>query len=102
MPFEYDSIKRELIQDLHLDVFTPEHQEELLSIMGEVLLKRIFLETMEKIGGTGVAEYEKLLDALAGQDQIDNFFEQKIPGYPVFVRSIVDAFKEEMSQDKMM
>ncbi len=96
MALDYTSIKEELVRDLHLEQLPKDKQEALLANMGEVLLKRIFLETMEKIGDAGVAEYEALLDAGAKQEAIDAFFDQKIPGYDIFVRGIVTAFKEEM------
>lgn len=96
MALEYDSIKEELIRELRLEPLPKDKQEALLVSMGEALLKRIFLETMDKIGDAGVAEYEALLDTGAKQDAIDSFFEQKIPGYDIFVRGIITRFKEEM------
>jgi hypothetical protein len=58
-----------------------------------VLLKH-FLETMEKIGESGVREYEALFNKGAKQEEIEAFLERGF-GYTVFVRGIVDKFKEE-------
>lgn len=96
MALDYESIKEELVRELRLELLPKDQQEMLLASMGEALLKRIFLETMEKIGDAGVAEYEVLLDQGAKQEEIDAFFDKKIPGYAIFVRGIVTAFKEEM------
>lgn len=98
MAIDYTALKDELVKEFHLENISEEKQEELLGKMGEALLKRIFLETMEKIGDAGVAEYEALLEKAAKEDEIDAFFESKIPGYNVFVRSIVENFKSEMKK----
>lgn len=95
MALDQEALKKELIESFHLEDVPAEKQEALLSKMGEALLKRIFLETMEKIGETGVTEYEALLDKGATQEEIEAFLENKIPGYNIFVRGVVTKFKEE-------
>jgi len=98
MALDYAVLKDEFVKEFHLEKVSEEKQEELLAKMGEALLKRIFLETMEKIGDQGVAEYEKMLEKNAKEDEIDAFFESKIPGYNVFVRNIVEDFKTAMQK----
>lgn len=95
MALDQEVLKKELIESFHLEGVPADKQEALLVKMGEALLKRIFLETMEKIGETGVTEYEALLDRGATQEEIEVFLENKIPGYNVFVRGVVEKFKEE-------
>lgn len=96
MALDQEALKKELIEAFHLEGIPVDKQEELISKMGEALLKRIFLETMEKIGDEGVKEYEALLDKAAKQEEIEVFLENKIPGYNIFVRGVVEKFKEEM------
>lgn len=96
MALEYNTLTEELVRELHLGELPQDKREALLASMGEALLKRIFLETMEKIGDAGATEYEALLDRGAKQEEVDVFLEKKIPGYDIFVRGIVTAFKEEM------
>lgn len=95
---DQEALKKELIEAFHLEGIPEDKQEALLSKMGEALLKRIFLETMEKMGEAGVTEYEALLDKGAKQEEIEAFLENKIPGYNIFVRGVVDKFKEEMKE----
>jgi hypothetical protein len=95
---DQEALKQELITAFHLEGIPEDKQEALISKMGEALLKRIFLETMEKIGDAGVAEYEVLFDKGAKQEEIEAFLENKIPGYNIFVRGVVDKFKEEMAE----
>lgn len=99
MALDYKELMSEFAKEFELTNVPQEKQEELLAKMGEALLKRIFLDTMEKIGDDGVREYEALLDKGAKQDEIDAFFESKIPGYNVFVSDIVSDFKHEMKKD---
>lgn len=98
MALDQEALKKELTEAFHLEGLPVSKQEELLAKIGEALLKRIFLETMEKMGDAYVKEYEALLDNDAKQEEIEAFFEKKIPGYNIFVRGVVTRFKEEMAE----
>lgn len=98
MALDQEALRKELIATFHLENVSQEKQDELLSKIGEALLKRIFLETMEKMGDANVKEYEQLLDKGAEQEEVEAFFEKKIPGYNIFVRGVVERFKEEMAE----
>ena len=75
MALDQEVLKKELISAFHLEGIPADKQEALLSKIGEALLKRIFLETMEKIGEAGATEYEALLDKEAKQEEIEEFLE---------------------------
>lgn len=92
-------LRDELIKAFHLEQIPEDKRDELLEKMGEALLKRVFLATMEKIGDDGVAEYEILLEKEAKPEEVEAFFEAKIPGYDVFVRDVATEFKEEMTKE---
>ncbi|MFZ3031443.1 MAG: DUF5663 domain-containing protein [Candidatus Moraniibacteriota bacterium] len=98
MALDQTQLREELIKAFHLEQIPDDKRDELLEKMGEALLKRVFLATMDKIGDDGVAEYELLLEKEAKQDEIEAFFETKIPGYDVFVRDVATEFKEEMTK----
>ena len=99
MALDQTQLREELIQAFHLEQIPEDKRDELLEKMGEALLKRVFLATLEKIGDEGVKEYEALLDQSAKQEEIEAFFESKIPGYDVFVREVATEFKEEMTKN---
>lgn len=101
MALDQEALKKELIEAFHLEEVPADKQEELLSKIGEALLKRIFLETMEKMGDENVKEYEALLDKEAKQEELEAFFESKIPGYNIFVRDVVTKFKQELAEGAM-
>lgn len=96
MAINYKAIMDDLVVDLGLDRLSPEKQEALLLKMGEALTKRIFIDTMEKLGESGMAEYEKLMDNNPSQEDVEAFLTNKIPDYDAFVEKIVEDFKVEM------
>lgn len=100
MALDYQAVQKELTEHFQLDKVPEEKREELLTKMGEALFKRIFLETMEKIGESGVAEYDKLLERKASVEEIDAFLESKIPDYNGFLRSVVEKFKSDMKKEE--
>jgi hypothetical protein len=88
--------RQEIIETFGLEDLAPEKQDELISKVGEVFLKRLFLATLDKLGTQGSKEYEGLLEKEASVDEIEAFLEVKIPNYPVFVRGVVTDFKNDM------
>lgn len=98
MAIDQAQLREELIKAFHLENIPEDKRDELLEKMGEALLKHIFLATMEKIGDAGVKEYESLLERPAPAEEIEAFFEKKIPGYNVFIREVADEFKAEMTK----
>jgi hypothetical protein len=99
MALDQAQLREELIKAFHLENIPEDKRDELMEKMGEVLVKRVFLATMEKIGDEGVKEYEALLDKEAKAEEIEAFFESKIPGYDVFVKGVATEFKDEMAKE---
>jgi hypothetical protein len=87
-----------LIKDLGIDTLSQDKQNELIIKMTEVLLKRIFLETMEKLGEKGREEYEKMSEGEVQPEQVEAFFKEKIHNYDEMVQQIVEEFRGEMMQ----
>ena len=87
-----------LIKDLGIDTLSEDKQNELIIKMTEVLLRRIFLETMEKLGEKGREEYEKITQGEATPEQMEAFFKNNIKDYDEMVRGIIAEFKIEMMQ----
>ncbi|MFA5777816.1 MAG: DUF5663 domain-containing protein [Parcubacteria group bacterium] len=94
---DQDQIKKTLMEELGLSDLPQDKQEELVIKMTEVLLKRIFLETMEKLDDSGKGEYQKLVESgEATPEQMEEFLKSKIANYDELVQKVVDEFKEEM------
>lgn len=85
-----------LIKDLGINTLSKNKQDELLIKMTEVLLKRIFLETMEKLGEQGREEYEKIIEGEVTPEQMEEFFMNNIKDYDKMVERVIEEFKNEM------
>lgn len=86
----------QLIKDLGIDTLSQDKQNELIIKMTEVLLKRIFLETMDKLGEEGREEYEKMSEGEIEPQQVEEFFKEKITDYDEMVQGIIEEFRGEM------
>ena len=91
-------IQKQLIEELGLASLPREKQEELLIKMTEVLLKRIFVETMEKLNDEDLKTYEKMVDAGEDPEKIGAFLKEKVYNYDAMVEKIIMDFKEEMKK----
>ena len=100
MTLQYEQLKQQFIDEFGLGVLAPEKQDEIIASMTEAVMKRIFVETMEKLGEAGMDEYEKLIEQGPEQSQIEEFLKGKIPEYDSMVKQIVADFKTEMKGDK--
>jgi len=90
------TVLAKLIKDLGIDTLSRDKQNELIIKMTEVLLKRIFLETMEKLGEQGREEYEKIIQGEVNSEKVEAFLKEKIKNYDDMVQVIVDEFRHEM------
>lgn len=86
----------QLVKDLGIDTLSQEKQNELIIKMTEVLLKRIFLETMEKLGEKGREEYEKMSEGEVEPEQVEAFFRERINNYDEMINQVIEEFKGEM------
>ncbi len=92
-----NQIQKTLMEELGLTDLPQDKQEELIIKMTEVLLRRIFLETMEKLDDSGKNEYQKLVEGEnATPEKMEEFLKSKINNYDQLVQKVVDEFKEEM------
>ena len=96
MDIDYSKIEAELIESLALAGLPKPKQEELLAKMLEALLKRIFMETMERLGEQGMTDYEALIDTTPSEAAVGKFLDERIPEYSAFVQNIVDQFKKDI------
>ncbi|HOF42537.1 MAG TPA: DUF5663 domain-containing protein [Candidatus Moranbacteria bacterium] len=88
----------QLMKDLGMNTLPQDKQNELLIKMTEVLLKRIFIETMDKLGEKGREEYMKMTEEgkEVTPEQVEAFFKEKIKNYDGMIKGVIEEFKEEM------
>jgi hypothetical protein len=93
---DQNQTKQTIIDELGLAVLPEDKKEKLLIKMTEVVLKRIFLETMEKLNEKDQEDFSRLIDAGTEPDKLENFLQGKITGYDEMAKKIILDFKKEM------
>ncbi|MEI7425547.1 MAG: DUF5663 domain-containing protein [Candidatus Moraniibacteriota bacterium] len=91
-------IQKELLEELGLTSLPQDKQEEILIKMTEVLLKRIFVETMGKLSDTDRETYEKMVDEKSDPEKIGEFLKENVYNYDEMVQKVIIDFKEEMKK----
>lgn len=89
----------ELVDDMGILDFPENEKIQLLEKVGELVLKRIFVEAMEKIGEDGRRDYQDLIEKKAGAEDIRNFFNEKIKNFDTFADDVIDEIRDEMKHD---
>jgi len=95
---DQNEIQKNIIDELGLSGLPEEKKKELSEKMTEVVLKRIFIETMYRLSEEDQAGYEKMIDENAGPEEVEKFLREKIPNYDDMIKKILEDFKEEMKK----
>ncbi len=95
---DYTATLHQIAEEMGFAELEETQKAELVAKMGEALLKRILMETFDRLGETGMAEYDALIDRDAQEEEITAFLNAKIPNYEKMVAKIVEEFKETMKQ----
>jgi predicted nucleic acid-binding OB-fold protein len=93
---EQTKIKKALLAELNLSDISEEKQDELLAKMGEVILKKIFIETVEKLDEVGRKHFSEMLNEERTVEEIEEFLKIKIPDYDIMVERIVKELKDKL------
>ena len=94
-----NQIEQSIIDELGLSELSEEKKEQLLIKMTEAVLKRIFLETMERLNEKDQDEYSRLIEGNVEPEKLESFLEEKISNYDGMVKKIINDFKEEMKNN---
>ncbi len=86
----------DLMKELGLDNLPEDKQDELVIKMTEVILKRMFVETMGRLNVSDQEKLGEMMESQATPEQIENFLKEKIADYDAMLAGIVEKFKEEM------
>jgi len=91
-------IREAIMKELGLEKLSQEKQEELIAKMGEVILKKMFLETVEKLDEDGRKHFERMLEEKRTPEEIEEFLKVKIPDYDEILKKIVMDLKEDLKK----
>jgi hypothetical protein len=94
-----NQLQQTIIDELGMSELPKEKQEQLLSQMTEVVLQRIFIETMQKLSTLDQEEYAKMVENKATPDEVEAYLRVKIADYDGMIKSVIDDFKSEMKKE---
>lgn len=89
----------DLLKEMGADGMGREEKDSLVAKMTELLLKRIFIDTMEKLSVQDQKDFEEMIDKGSSQEEVAGFLRGKIADYDAMVQKIVVDFKEEMKKE---
>jgi len=92
-------IQKTLLDELGLSDLPPDKKNQLVIKMTEAILKRIFLETMDKLDDQGKEEYEQMITNGASPRQVEEFLNSKIQNYDALVEKTLEDFRREMKKE---
>lgn len=87
-----------LIEDLRIKDLDEAKQNEMMIKMTGVLLRRIFVEAMDRIGSDGRLAYEKMSEGDLEPGQVEAFFKDRIHDYDEMVEKIIEEFRNEITK----
>lgn len=91
-----DRTKEDIIKYLGLGQLAQEKQDEIMARIGGIILKKIFVETVEKLDESDRSEFERMLEEGADADSMEQFLSAKIENYDTLIVKIADDLKEEL------
>ena len=89
-------IESSLIKEMGLGDLPEEKQQELVSKMFEVLLKRIYVEANEKLSEEDGNALDAMIEKNSQPEEVEKFLQEKIPDYSEMIKNILAGFKDEM------
>ncbi len=91
------SIQDDILKELQIDQLPPEKQEEVLTAMTELLLKRLTVRVLEKLDEKQQEEFGQV-SAGGDPDKINQFFAANVPDYEKIIQEEIDLFKIDMKE----
>ena len=90
-------LQQSIIEELGLGTLSQGQQEELLAKMGDVLFKKILLETLEILGEEDQKKFGEMVDEKKSAEEVEDFLKSKIENYDEFVKKVASDFKGELT-----
>jgi hypothetical protein len=92
-----DELNSTLLQDLGLEGFPREVQDEVLGKLGENILRKITMSIMDKIPPAARQEFDSISEA-GDSDRMKTFLDTHIPNFDGFVKDEVKKSVDEFKQ----
>lgn len=88
-----------IVEELGLGDMPEEQKAKVLVDLLELVLKRLYMETMDKLTQEDQQELMKMLDEKGEPDKVETFLRSKIGDYDEFVKKVVSDLKDELKED---
>lgn len=94
-----DKIKSDIMKDLGFDKLAEDKQDEILAKIGEIILKKIFIETIDKLEPQDADKFREMLQKGGSAEEIEEFLNAKIENYGIIIEKIVEEVKEDIKNN---
>lgn len=94
-----DKIKLEIMKDLGFDKLPEDKQDDILAKIGEIILKKIFIETIDKLDTESANEFRDMLKNGESAEKIEDFLNAKIENYDIIIEKIVEEVKNDIKNN---
>lgn len=92
-------LQQTIVDELGLGNLPEEGKAKILVDLLELVLKRLYMETMDKLSTEDQQELMKMLEEKSDQEKIESFLRSKITDYDEFVKKVVIELKDELKED---
>lgn len=91
------NLQQDILKELGIDQLPPERQEEILTVMTELLLKRITVRVLENLNAEQRQAFETVT-AGGDPERVSDFFSQNVSGYEQIAQDEIAKFRTEMAE----
>lgn len=92
-------LQQTIVDELGLGDLPEERKAQILVDLLELVLKRLYMETMDKLTKEDQQELMNMLEKKADQEKVETFLRSKITNYDEFVKKVVSELKDELKED---
>lgn len=92
-------LQQTIIDELGLGDLPEERKAQILVDLLELVLKRLYMETMDRLTKEDQQELMKMLEEKSDQEKVESFLRSKISDYDEFVKKVVSELKDELKED---
>lgn len=91
------NLAQDILTELGINALPPERQEEVLTAMTELLLKRLTVRLLENLNEEQRKEFD-VVSSSGDTEKVAEFFSRNVPGYGQIVQDEIAKFKTEMRE----
>jgi len=94
-----DETKDDIMKELGFDKLSQDKQDDILAKIGEIILKKIFIETVDKLNDEDTDKFKEMLKGGESAEGIESFLSTKIKNYDTIIGKIVAEVKKDIKNN---